>query len=222
MSGEKDKAYDEGIEALKLAVGVLSMPVEPTKEQRAEIKRILTRAAQRLADTRGLGLIEVRKKEAKGGSDDRVHINIACPRCGAEDGKHLTGGPEDGQNWCGSCNHIWRTGEPPWSMGSGWVPTATACPKCGKTDALSETKDDHEGHKDERHFCRICGNTWWVDARKKSVKTKSVGDEWTPGTQPCPKCGKKEVHYRVIGDHEDVNYWCAACNHSWWVDGPDS
>ena len=84
MSGEKDKAYDEGIEALKLALGVLSMPVEPTKEQRAEIKRILTRAAKRLADTRGLGLIEVRKKEAKGGSDDRVHINIACPKCGAE------------------------------------------------------------------------------------------------------------------------------------------
>lgn len=40
------------------------------------------------------------------------------------------------------------------------------------------------------------------------------------------KCGSKKIKYRIHessdGGHEDINYKCLECNHSWWVDGIDS
>lgn len=44
--------------------------------------------------------------------------------------------------------------------------------------------------------------------------------------RPCPKCKATEVNVLVweskCGGYEDYKYTCAACGHSWWVDGIDS
>lgn len=46
--------------------------------------------------------------------------------------------------------------------------------------------------------------------------------------QPCPKCKKLTVTYRVwessCGGYEDYKLTCnnPECKHTWWVEGPDS
>lgn len=46
-----------------------------------------------------------------------------------------------------------------------------------------------------------------------------------PGAM-CRNCKSKDVYYRVWesadGAHEDDHYRCFACQHEWWVDGPDA
>lgn len=41
----------------------------------------------------------------------------------------------------------------------------------------------------------------------------------------CRKCKEREVRYRIreswYGGHEDCNYKCFSCGHTWWVDGID-
>lgn len=52
------------------------------------------------------------------------------------------------------------------------------------------------------------------------------GDEHESKDRPCPKCKGGPVMYRVwessCGGYEDYKYRCAACGHTWWIDGIDS
>ncbi len=47
---------------------------------------------------------------------------------------------------------------------------------------------------------------------------------WQPCDRQCPRCNRAVV-YRVVEDsegHQDEQYQCLHCGHSWWVDGPDA
>lgn len=50
--------------------------------------------------------------------------------------------------------------------------------------------------------------------------------EWTDGTSVCPKCKGDVTRFRVVtsgcGGYDDEQHECAACHHTWWVDGPDA
>lgn len=44
-------------------------------------------------------------------------------------------------------------------------------------------------------------------------------------TRPCPKCGgevRVELWTSSCGGYVDFKYSCTRCDHTWWVDGPDS
>lgn len=52
-------------------------------------------------------------------------------------------------------------------------------------------------------------------------------DDWTKTERTkCRACGSPDVFYRVwessCGGYEDYKFRCRACDHSWWVDGPDA
>lgn len=50
-------------------------------------------------------------------------------------------------------------------------------------------------------------------------------DSWKTAERKCVKCGGA-VRYRIwesnCGGHEDCQYKCESCDHTWWVDGADS
>lgn len=50
--------------------------------------------------------------------------------------------------------------------------------------------------------------------------------DWKQCGGTCPKCNAPDIQSRVWkssdGAHEDINYRCPACKHSWWADGCDS
>ncbi len=49
---------------------------------------------------------------------------------------------------------------------------------------------------------------------------------WHATDRPCPNCQERKTEYRSWessdGGHVDWKYRCAACGHSWWIDGCDS
>lgn len=39
------------------------------------------------------------------------------------------------------------------------------CPKCGSADHFYRVwESDCGGYEDEKHECRACGKTWWVES----------------------------------------------------------
>lgn len=53
--------------------------------------------------------------------------------------------------------------------------------------------------------------------------------EWKNETNEavkCPKCGCGSIMWREWessdGGHEDYQFRCTYCQHTWWVDGPDA
>ena len=52
---------------------------------------------------------------------------------------------------------------------------------------------------------------------------QSVEEFGRHSDMPCKKCGDKAVYVQTVsGDHQDVHIVCTACNHAYYVDGPDA
>lgn len=65
-----------------------------------------------------------------------------------------------------------------------------------------------------------------MDTKLNSDSDGKFIEEYRQTSRSCPRCGKKKSYIKIwessCGGYQDNKIWCQACDHKWWVDGPDS